>query len=110
MSRIMLLYATAPDAATARAIGAALVEARLAACVNVLGPVRSVYRWRGKVEEAEETAFLVKTTEIQAPAARDLILARHPYDTPAVLALPVNAQGSNTAFLAWVAAETGGDG
>lgn len=110
MSRIMLLYATAPDAATARAIGAALVEARLAACVNILGTVQSIYRWKGKVEQAEEIAFLVKTTEAAAPAARDLILARHPYDTPALLALPIEAAGSSPAFLAWIAAETGDKG
>jgi len=106
MTRIVFLYAIAPDAATARKIGEALVEARLAACINILGATASIYRWKGAVETAEETAFLVKTTEAAAEKARDLILRLHPYETPAVAALGIGETGSNPAFLDWIRAET----
>ncbi|MEQ8936100.1 MAG: divalent-cation tolerance protein CutA [Amphiplicatus sp.] len=106
MSRIMFLYATAPDAATARKIGEALVEARLAACVNVLGTATSIYRWEGAVETAEETAFIVKTTQTAAGAARELILKLHPYETPAIAAINIDETGSNSGFLAWIRAES----
>lgn len=106
MSRIMFLYATAPDAATARRIGEALVEARLAACVNILGAATSIYRWKGAVETAEETVFLVKTTADAAGQARNLILGLHPYETPAVAAIGIEEAGSNPTFLQWVSAET----
>jgi len=104
---IRLLYATAPDAATAEAIAGALIEARLAACVNILRGMHSVYRWEGRVETAEEVVLVVKTTADAAPAARDLILERHPYDEPAVLALPVDRSASSKAFCDWIAGETG---
>lgn len=102
MSDAVLLYATAPDAETAEFIGAALVEARLAACVNILGPVRSIYRWNDRVERAEEVAFLAKTTRGLARAACAAIVERHPYDLPAVAAYDVSAAGSNPAFLDWI--------
>ena len=102
MSDAVLLYATAPDAETAEYIGAALVEARLAACVNILGPVRSIYRWNDALERAQEVAFLVKTTRAQARAACDAIVERHPYDVPAVAAYEVMSEGSNGAFLDWI--------
>lgn len=109
MSRIMFLYATAPDDATARKIGEALVEARLAACVNILGTATSIYRWKGAVESAEEIAFLVKTTASAAGAARNLILKLHPYETPAIAAINIDETGSNEAFLAWIEAESATD-
>lgn len=102
MSDVILLYATAPDAETAEFIGVSLVEAGLAACVNVLGPVRSIYRWNGALERAEEVAFLVKTTRSAAEAARSAIVERHPYDLPAVTAISVSEEGSNPDFLAWI--------
>lgn len=103
---VQLLYVTAPDAETGERIGRALVEERLAACVNILPGMRSVYRWEGAMEAAEEAVMIVKTTERRAAAARDRILALHPYGEPCVLALPVAQAASAAGFLDWIAAET----
>jgi periplasmic divalent cation tolerance protein len=106
MDETLLVYTTWPDADTAAAVGRAAVEARLCACVNVLAPMRSVYRWKGAVEAAEEVPALFKTTAGSAGALRAFILARHPNDLPCVLALPVDAARSHPAYLARIAAET----
>ncbi|MBI1364998.1 MAG: divalent cation tolerance protein CutA [Alphaproteobacteria bacterium] len=100
------LYVTAPDRQTAEALARGLVEARLAACVNVIGAATSFYRWQGAIQSAEETALIVKTTAEAAPAARDFIMARHPYETPCVVALPIDESLSNGAFLRWIAEAT----
>lgn len=102
----VILYTTWPDADTARACAAAAVEARLCACANILAPMTSVYRWDGTVETAAEVPVLFKTTADRAGACRALILARHPYELPCVIALPVGTSGSNPAFLDWIANET----
>ena len=106
---VLLLYVTAPDMDAAEALGDALIEARLAACVNILPGVRARYRWEGQIETAEECVMIVKTTNANAGAARDLIVERHPYETPAVLALPTDAAQSNAAFAQWVREETDSD-
>jgi periplasmic divalent cation tolerance protein len=100
----VILYTTWPDADTARACGAAAVEAGLAACVNLLAPMASIYRWEGVLEEAGEVPALFKTTAARAEALRALILERHPYDLPCVVALPVSEAGSNPAYLEWIEA------
>ncbi len=110
MLNAVLLYATAPDAQTARAIAAALVEGRLAACVNILGEIQSVYRWEGAVETAAEWAFLVKTTEQAAPEARRAILSRHPYATPAIVGLAIDGPTSHAGFLDWIQTQTATSG
>jgi periplasmic divalent cation tolerance protein len=109
MDEVVLLYTTWPDAETAEAFAAEAVAERLAACANVLAPMRSVYRWKGAVDRAVETPMLLKTTRALAERLRDLVLARHPYDTPCVLALPVRSEGSNPEFLGWIVAETVSD-
>jgi len=101
---ILLVMTNLPDRITAEALAASLVEDRLAACVNILQPCRSVYRWKGAVEKAEEVPMLIKTTEACYPALEDAIRARHPYETPELIALPV-ANGLPD-YLAWVEAET----
>lgn len=106
MDDAVLLYTTWPDQASAEAAGRACVEAGLAACVNVLAPTTSIYRWQGAVEQATETPMLVKTTAARAPAARAFLLVRHPYDTPAIVALPLSTELSHAPFLDWIAAET----
>ncbi|GAB4520224.1 MAG: divalent-cation tolerance protein CutA [Amphiplicatus sp.] len=108
MTSIIFLYATAPDVDTARKLAAALVEKKLAACVNILGGSTSIYRWRGAVETAEEATLIVKTHECAASAARDLILRLHPYETPCVAALRVDPDASNPAFLEWIRMEARG--
>ncbi|MFQ5562957.1 MAG: divalent-cation tolerance protein CutA [Parvularculaceae bacterium] len=105
-SELRILYVTAPDLETAERIGRVLVEERLAACVNVLPEMRSVFRWRGEIEVDDETVMLVKTTAAAANRTRDRILALHPYETACVVDLGVSSEGSNPAFIEWAAGET----
>lgn len=106
MNKVALLYTTWPDAETAEAVAAEAVAERLAACVNILGSARSIYRWQGAVERAVETVAIFKTDASAVDRLTALIVERHPYETPAVVALPVNFEGSNTAYLDWVRQET----
>jgi periplasmic divalent cation tolerance protein len=103
----VILYTTWPDAETAAATGRAAVQARLAACANILSPMRSIYRWQGALEEVVETPMLLKTTAALADALGALILARHPYDTPCILTLPTGGPGANPAYAAWVRESVG---
>lgn len=104
MADITLLYVTVPQHALAEVIGRTLVEESLAACVNILGDIGSIYRWEGKIEQAAEVALLVKTASSTAEAAIARIATLHPYACPAILALPVN--GGFSPFLAWVGKES----
>jgi periplasmic divalent cation tolerance protein len=99
----VLLYTTWPDAETARAVARDAVESGRAACVNVLAPHLSVYRWKGATEEAGEVAALFKCAADRATALRDWIAERHPYDLPAIVALDAGA-ASSAAYLAWIVA------
>jgi periplasmic divalent cation tolerance protein len=67
-----------------------LVERRLAACVNVVDGLRSIYRWQGKVEDEREKLLLIKTVEERIEAVRDLVLSRHPYEVPEFVVLPIS--------------------
>jgi periplasmic divalent cation tolerance protein len=100
----LLVLTNLPDAASAEVLAHALVDARLAACVNVMAPCRSVYRWQGAVEAADEVPLLIKTTAACYAALEAAIRAQHPYELPEVIAVPVT-QGLPD-YLAWVAAET----
>ena len=100
----LLVLTNLPDEASAHALAAALVTERLAACVNVLAPCRSVYRWQGAIENATETPLLIKTTAVRYAALEVAIRARHPYELPEIIAVPI-AHGL-PAYLDWVAAET----
>ncbi len=106
MDEAVILYTTWPDAETAEAFAAEAVAERLCACVNVLAPMRSIYRWKGAIDSASEVPMLLKTTAVLSERLRDLVLARHPYEIPCVLALCVDPDGSNPAFLGWIAEET----
>ena len=105
MERPHLVYTTFPDAETALAIGEDLVRARLCACVNVLPGMRSVYAWKGAVERGAEVVGILKSREGLADALSAALKARHPYETPIILHLPVSGADPDTA--AWIAAETG---
>lgn len=96
----LIVLTTTGSAEEAHSIAAALVERRLAACVQVLGPMTSTYRWEGTVETAEEWLCLAKTTGERYPALEQAVLELHSYDTPEILALPV-ANGSG-AYLEWL--------
>lgn len=100
----LLVLTNLPDRIAAEALATALVEDRLAACVNILQPCHSIYRWKGTVETVDEVPLLIKTTEARYLALEEAIRARHPYETPELIALP--AVNGLPAYLAWVEAET----
>ena len=95
-----VVFVTGPDRETVSGLGRAVVRERLAACVNVLGPVASVYRWEGEVAEATEAMAVIKTTADRLDRLRERILELHPYDTPEFVALPVT--GGSEAYLQWI--------
>lgn len=101
---VLICYCTCPDAASADALALALVEERLAACVNCLPGLRSVYRWQGSVEQAEEVLLLIKTTTERLPALTARLRALHPYELPELVA--VEAAGGLPDYLAWVVEQT----
>jgi periplasmic divalent cation tolerance protein len=101
----VLLYITATDKLQAVNIARALVEARLAACANVLPGVASVYRWEGEIEQAEECVIIAKSTAARVPAVTAKVQELHTYDCPCVVAVPI--AGGAAEFLAWVEKETG---
>ena len=80
---------SAPDEETARALASALVDSRLVACAQVLGPMTSTYWWQGQVETAQEYLLLAKTTADRFEAIRERVASEHPYDNPEILAVPV---------------------
>ena len=104
MDRAVFVYTTWPTAVEAEAAGRALVERRLAACVNILPGMISHYRWQGKVERAEEAVMLVKTRASVADAVSDAVKELHSYDTPAIVVLPL--ESVEKTYLAWLLAET----
>jgi periplasmic divalent cation tolerance protein len=100
----LLVLTNLPDPAAAQSLAEHLVTHRLAACVNILAPCRSVYRWQGQLEAADETPLLIKTTAARYPALEAAIRERHPYELPEIVA--VRLDHGLPAYLAWVAAET----
>jgi periplasmic divalent cation tolerance protein len=102
MTETLLVLTTLPDQADADALAARLVGEQLAACVNILAPCGSVYRWQGAVETASEIPLLIKTTRACYPALEAAVQALHPYETPELIALPVTC--GLAAYLDWVAA------
>lgn len=97
---MIVVLMTAPSMEKALEIARAVVDARLAACVNVLGEVRSIYRWQGAVKDDAEVLCVMKTTVERFEALKAKVLALHPYDLPELIALPV-ALG-HAPYLAWV--------
>jgi periplasmic divalent cation tolerance protein len=106
MAEAVILYTTWPNADTAEAAAGQAVEAGLCACVNISGPIRSLFRWKGKPEQAAETQALFKTTSARVEALKAFILERHPYDLPCVVALPIGETGSHPSYLAWIEEQT----
>lgn len=102
--RALLVYVTAPSREVAERLARNAVEQRLAACVNMLPGMRSVYRWEGHIEEAEETVLLFKTTGRKVNALQQFIDAEHPYDTPCSLVIDIDS--GLPAYLKWVNTET----
>lgn len=100
----LLVLTNAPDAAVAERIATALVEQRLVACVNILAPCRSVYRWQGAVHADAEVPLLIKTTAERYAEVEAAIRVLHPYELPEIIAVDIG-QGL-PGYLAWVAAES----
>lgn len=100
----LLVLTNLPDVASARALAVHVVSARLAACVNILSPCRSVYRWQGRVEDAEEVPLLIKTDAARYAELEAVIRARHPYELPEIVAVPISRGLPD--YLDWLAAET----
>ena len=100
---VLLVITNLPDHASAEKLADALVESNLAACVNILAPCRSVYRWKGAVRHDEEYPMLIKTTAERYPALESAIRAGHPYELPEIIAVPV--ERGLPAYLDWVAGE-----
>ena len=84
----------------AAALARTLVEQRLAACVNIVAEVRSIYRWNDGVDDEREQLLLIKTTEERVEALREALFAQHPYDVPEFVVLPAEAHGAYGAWLA----------
>lgn len=103
MSALVVLC-TCPDTAVAERIARSLVEHRLAACVSIGAPVRSIYRWKGAVEEANEVPLAIKTTTARFDELKVHILMLHPYELPEILA--VEARAGLDRYLDWIGAAT----
>ena len=100
----LLILTNLPDNASAEKLARALIESRAAACVNVLAPCHSIYRWQGAVETAEEVPLLIKSTAANYPLIEEMVRAHHPYDVPELIAIPITH--GLPAYLAWLATET----
>ncbi len=104
MERAVLVYTTWPSIVEAERAGRAIVERRLAACVNILPGMISHYWWEGKIERAEEVVMFVKTRAALAEAVREAVKERHSYTTPAIMTLPVDDVDPD--YHAWITKET----
>ena len=102
------VYITTETPAEARAIGPALVEARLAACVNIIEGMTSIFRWEGKIQQGSETVLIAKTRRELVEPLTARIKELHSYSCPCVVALPI-LEG-NPDFLRWIEEETSGEG
>lgn len=100
----LLVYTTFGNAADAERVGRELVTARLAACVNIGAPMRSIYEWQGELEENPEIPVLIKSTMPRREALIARLVDLHPYDTPAVLVLSVDSPAAE--FTAWLGTQT----
>jgi len=101
------VYMTAGSPEEAHRIGEALVEARLAACVNIIDGMHSIYRWEGKLQKGRETVLIAKTTRACLPALIETVNAMHSYDCPCIVSMDI-ADG-HPDFLEWIGSEVGAD-
>jgi periplasmic divalent cation tolerance protein len=104
MERAVFVYTTWPSTVEAEQAGRALVERRLAACVNILPGMISHYRWQGAIERAEEAVMIIKTRASLALEVESAVKALHSYSTPAILVIPI--ESVEKTYLAWILAET----
>ncbi|HET7669313.1 MAG TPA: divalent-cation tolerance protein CutA [Burkholderiales bacterium] len=104
MSSTLLVLTNLPDRAAAERLADMVIEKQLAACVNILAPCRSVYRWKGAVQHDEEHPMLIKTTVERYPDLEQALRGGHPYELPEIIAVPI--ERGLPAYLGWVAQET----
>lgn len=100
----ILVITNLPDREAAQRLAGRLVEERLAACVNILAPCESVYRWQGRIETAQEITLLIKTLRTHYGKVEKTIRQCHPYELPEIIAVPITAGLPD--YLEWLAAET----
>jgi periplasmic divalent cation tolerance protein len=104
MEQAILVLTNLADAQSATALGRLLVEQKLAACVNCIAGVQSIYRWQGTIEEATEVTLFIKTTQARYPELEAAIKTFHPYQLPEIVAIPIG--GGLPQYLDWIAHET----
>ena len=104
MSSTLLVLTNLPDRPAAERLADLVIEKQLAACVNILAPCRSVYRWKGAVQHDEEHPMLIKTTAARYPELEQALRGAHPYELPEIIAVPI--ERGLPAYLGWVATET----
>jgi len=104
MERAVFVYTTWPSIVEAEEAGRSLVERRLAACVNILPGMISLYWWEGKIDRGEEVVMIIKTRASLAAAVEEGVKELHPYTTPAILVLPL--ESVEKSYLGWLMAET----
>jgi periplasmic divalent cation tolerance protein len=104
MTEAIIVLVTAPSREAAEELGELLIARRVAACVNVVGPITSIYRWAGEVSRDEEHLLLIKSTKARYAEVETLVRENHTYELPEVIALPVVA--GLEPYLEWVRSET----
>lgn len=107
MTNARIVLTTVADKDAAGRLAQRLVERRLAACVNIIGPIRSIYRWHGQVQDDVEFLLLIKTTAECAARLRTTLKSVHPYELPECVEIDV--EGGSAEYLAWIAAEASGE-
>ena len=104
MEQALLVLTNVPDLDCAQIMARTLIESRLAACVNLMPTVQSIYRWQGQIEEATEITLIIKTTSQHYDGLQHAIVKLHPYDVPEIIATPIVA--GYAPYLHWIATET----
>ena len=97
---IQLVYITTGDKTEARKIGTALIESRLAACINIIDQMNSLYRWEGQIQDDREVILIAKTTAENVPALKEKVKSMHSYECPCIVCLPVT--DGYAPFLEWI--------
>ncbi|WP_157669679.1 divalent-cation tolerance protein CutA [Chitinibacter sp. GC72] len=105
-SQSLVVWCNCPDQTSAQTLAQGIITARLAACVNQMCAVQSVYHWEGGIESAQEVPLMIKTTLAMYPQLEKWLLEHHPYDVPEIIALPIVAGAPD--YLAWLAQESNG--
>ncbi|MGA0334566.1 MAG: divalent-cation tolerance protein CutA [Kiritimatiellia bacterium] len=99
MPELIFCYVPVPDSETGKSLARAALDAGLAGCANLLGPMTSIYEWEGKVQEEAEFLLILKTTAEKQRALRDWMEKKHPYECPCIAGFPVT---TNRAFAEWI--------